>query len=77
MVVFVLDPSEYCGYLLEDQLHLLETLKKEFEGVPIMVVENKADIKRGDSGNLQVSAETGEGVEEMRARAVEMVTTDS
>jgi len=72
-VVFILDPSEYCGYPLEAQKHLLESLRKEFEGVPFLVVDNKVDIVKGKDGNLGISAETGEGVKEMVERIVEMI----
>lgn len=62
LVVFILDVSETCGYSLEDQTRLLSQVKKMFSGLPIIVVENKADIKKTDSSNLKISCETGEGI---------------
>ncbi len=62
LIVFVLDPSETCGYKMEEQLKLLEEIERDFD-VPILVVENKSDIFRGDSENIKISAKTGEGLD--------------
>ncbi len=64
LIVFVLDPSETCGYKMEEQLKLLEEIKKDFD-VPILVVENKSDIFRGESENIKISAKTGEGLDSL------------
>jgi len=47
LILFILDPSEYCGYPIEDQYRLLETVRAMVT-VPVIVVSNKADIKGGD-----------------------------
>ena len=65
IIVFVLDPTETCGYTMAQQEHLLSTLREEFSSVPFLVVENKVDLMRTDSGVYKMSAETGEGVPEM------------
>jgi len=62
-VLFILDPSEYCGYPLESQLALLEAVKG-MVAVPVLVAVNKADVK-GMEGYLNMSTLTGEGVEEV------------
>ena len=62
LIVFVLDPSETCGYKMEEQLKLLEEIERDFD-VPILVVENKSDIFQGDSENIKISAKTGEGLD--------------
>ncbi|MDD1677540.1 MAG: 50S ribosome-binding GTPase [Methanomicrobiales archaeon] len=43
VVLFILDPSETCGYPLEQQLHLLAELRMLVKA-PIIVVQNKADL---------------------------------
>ncbi len=64
LIVYMLDPSEYCGYQLELQLNLLSRLENLFgDEVPIVVVENKVDLKRLENDRLKISAETGEGIE--------------
>jgi nucleolar GTP-binding protein len=65
LIVFILDVSETCGYSLEDQKNLLSKVKKMFNDAPIIIVENKADIKKTDSGNISISCETGEGIDRL------------
>jgi nucleolar GTP-binding protein len=60
-ILFILDPSEMCGYPVENQLALLEEVKGMVQ-VPIVVVVNKADV-RGMEGFLNMSTLTGEGVD--------------
>ncbi len=62
IIVFLLDPSETCGYEMNEQIKLLEEISKDFP-VPIIVAENKVDIYKSDSNRLKISAKTGEGVE--------------
>jgi nucleolar GTP-binding protein len=62
LIIFILDTSETCGYSLEEQTHLLTQIKNMFSGLPTIIVENKADIKKTDSSNLKISCETGEGI---------------
>ncbi len=72
VVVFVVDPSERCGYPLVEQEALLERWRSELPVVPFVVVETKADLlKRSGSERLAVSATTGEGLDELRERIQE------
>lgn len=66
-ILFILDPSEYCGYPMTDQLRLLEETREKFEGVPVVVAENKIDVKRPEKveGRYQISTMTGEGIEDL------------
>jgi nucleolar GTP-binding protein len=66
LIVFVIDPSEYCGYATDSQLHILTDIKSRFEGIPIIEVENKVDIMRSETSRIKISALGGEGIEEMR-----------
>ncbi len=65
IIVFVIDPTETCGYSLVDQMHLLSQLKKMFIDSYFIIVENKADFKKTGSKNLKVSCESGEGIQDL------------
>ena len=43
-IVFVADPTTYCGFELEKQANLFNEIKREFQTVPLIAVINKADI---------------------------------
>ena len=45
VVLYILDPSEHCGYPIGSQLSLVEDLKNWIK-LPTLVVVNKADILR-------------------------------
>ncbi|MDP2845788.1 MAG: NOG1 family protein, partial [Candidatus Methanoperedens sp.] len=45
VILYIIDPSETCGYTLEKQMHLLGEIRKEF-AVPVLVVANKTDISK-------------------------------
>lgn len=70
VMLFIIDPSETCGYSMEKQTALLDSIRKGFTDVPIIVTESKCDLKRTDSDHVKFSAETGEGMEELRALIV-------
>ena len=69
-IIFMFDPTETCGYPMSDQEHLLDTVKKEFRKVPIIEVENKADLLKSKSGRTRISASTGKGVSDLVDRLV-------
>eukprot|EP01119_Soliformovum_irregulare_P002399 TRINITY_DN12657_c0_g1_i1.p1 TRINITY_DN12657_c0_g1~~TRINITY_DN12657_c0_g1_i1.p1 ORF type:complete len:644 (-),score=206.18 TRINITY_DN12657_c0_g1_i1:40-1971(-) len=46
VVLFLIDPSEQCGYSLEQQTTLFHSLKPLFSGKPTLVVATKCDVKR-------------------------------
>ena len=63
LIVFVIDPTETCGYDLKRQMNLLSEIKRQFS-VPIIEIYSKADLhKRRD--RLAVSVVTKEGVNEL------------
>lgn len=72
-VLFILDPSETCGYDLKGQMHLLEVVRGLFPAVPILVVENKIDLIDSGSDRLKMSATTGQGVPEVMTALLELV----
>jgi len=63
VILFLLDASESCGFLLSDQMSLLEQLKQVLN-IPILVAVNKAD-RQPLEGYVNMSTTTGEGVEEV------------
>lgn len=63
VIVFILDPSGHCGYEIERQERLLETIKENFSEIPLIVVENKCDLFKSDTQRLKISAETGENLD--------------
>ena len=71
VMLVVIDPSETCGYDMEKQLKLLDSLQKGFEGVPIIVAESKCDVFRsGNTDRLCFSAKTGENMETLRTAVI-------
>jgi nucleolar GTP-binding protein len=68
VIVFLLDPSETCGYELVDQQHLLSEVKKMFKNTEIIVVETKSDIFKTKSKNLKISCKTEDGIEELKEK---------
>lgn len=44
-ILFFFDPSESCGYTVEDQLKMLRGVKPLFKNKPIIIVFSKADLK--------------------------------
>jgi len=71
VMIFLLDPSESCGYSMEKQSSLLESVKKGFRDIPIIIAESKSDLFVSDSEYMKFSAETGENMEALRERILE------
>jgi nucleolar GTP-binding protein len=65
VVLFILDPSEHCGYPMELQLNLLEEVKGMVKS-PVIVVANKSDLVAPE-GYQTMSTADGTGVEEVLA----------
>ncbi|KCZ71517.1 putative GTPase [Candidatus Methanoperedens nitroreducens] len=73
-ILYIIDPSETCGYTLREQMHLLDGIKKEF-GIPMLVVANKIDIAEPvENADMSMSTLTGEGVDAVLNRLVGMLT---
>ena len=71
VLLFILDPSEHCGYFLDSQLSLAQDIQN-WISLPMLIVANKADILKytGDGDVLEMSTETGQGVEDVMERLV-------
>ncbi len=62
-ILFIIDPTETCGFPIENQLSLLEEVKENFD-VPIIAAYSKADMH--DRRDLPAfSSVTGEGIDKI------------
>jgi len=66
LVVFMIDPTETCGYLQDQQLNLLSTMKNIFPDIPFIIVDNKVDMKRTSTDHRQISCTTDEGIDMLK-----------
>ncbi|MCD6524790.1 MAG: NOG1 family protein [Thermococcus sp.] len=86
VIVYIFDPSEYCGFPIEEQMHLFEEIYSEFGEFPFIVAINKVDIAEDEKVRtveefvrstglepVRISALTGEGLEELKKRVIEIV----
>lgn len=80
MIIYLFDPSQTCGYSIEEQVSLFEWLEESFDGIIIIPVENKCDLTDVVVGNyLRISAKEADGIntlvdviiEEMKDKRVE------
>ncbi len=63
LVIFIIDPSETCGYPVDEQEKLLSEIKAI--GKRVIEVENKSDILKRNNERLKISALTGEGIDRL------------
>lgn len=86
VIIYIFDPSEYCGFPIEEQMHLFEEIYSEFGEFPFIVAINKVDIAEDEKVRtveefvrvkglepVKISALTGEGLEELKNRVIEIV----
>lgn len=71
VMLFVLDPSETCGFPLTIQEKLLATVKNGFPGVTIIEAESKCDVYKSGGDRICFSAQTGEEMDILTARILE------
>jgi len=72
VILYIIDPSETCGYSLKTQMHLLEEIKNRFS-VPFLIVANKNDISTAAIGDMSMSTLSGEGVDAVLERLLQMI----
>ena len=56
-IVYILDISETCGYILEQQIGLFRSLKPLFENKPLLLVLNKTDLRQWEDVDQDRRAE--------------------
>ncbi len=81
IIFYIIDPSETCGFTLDSQINLLNTIKRNFSS-EIVAVVNKVDLCTEDvirevEGKLHIktfrcSALHGRGVEELKRYILEV-----
>jgi nucleolar GTP-binding protein len=74
VVLFIVDPSENCGYPIKEQYALLDEIK-DFIDMPVLIVANKTDLESADKvkADMRMSTLTKEGVLEVRNKLVKMI----
>lgn len=75
VMLFVLDPSESCGFPMTVQEKLLNTVKDGFPGVVIIEAESKSDVYKSGGDRIYFSAQSGENMDALTARIMEELRT--
>ena len=65
VIVFMIDPTETCGYTLPQQKSLLAEIKRIFKQ-PMIVVANKADTGATFKNAIEISAKEGTGIDKLK-----------
>ncbi len=86
VIIFMLDPSEACGWSISDQANLLREIQRMFPIIPILIAFNKIDIappekleeaRRVAPNAYEIIAVEGTGVDKLLEDAVEEVDLQS
>ena len=86
VIIFILDPSEACGWSINDQTNLLHEVQRMFPIIPILIAFNKLDIappekieeaKKLVPDAYEIVATEGTGVSELLQDAVDEVDIES
>ena len=73
VLLFILDPSEECGFTMAEQEKLLEEARNTVK-IPVLVAANKIDMPHVEArADMQMSTLTGEGVDKVKERLIEML----
>jgi nucleolar GTP-binding protein len=75
VVLFIIDPTETCGYEVKDQVNMLNEVKQQFP-LPLLVVANKSDLPQFrdlDIADMKMSTMTGDGIQQVMDRLVTMI----
>ncbi|MDP2218408.1 MAG: NOG1 family protein [Methanolobus sp.] len=75
VVLFIIDPTETCGYEVKDQVNMLNEVKQQFP-LPLLVVANKSDLPQFrdlDIADMKMSTMTGDGIQQVMDRLVAMI----
>ncbi len=75
VMLFVIDPSESCGFPLEMQERLLTTVKESFEDVIIIEAESKCDVYKSGGDRICFSAQSGENMDVLTDRILDELRT--
>lgn len=64
ILLYLVDPSETCGYSIQQQTELFQRILSEFSPEHPLLVYSKSDVKKPEHG-LAVSSVTGDGLDEL------------
>jgi nucleolar GTP-binding protein len=78
LLLFLIDATPGATTPLEEQLNLLKEIKHTIPGKPLLVVHTKIDLFDviPDDFEYYISAENGEGVEELRKVMIDQIAAD-
>ncbi len=71
-VLFLLDPSESCGYSMDAQRALLGQVESEMAGLPMLVAASKCDMAKAEDV-LCFSTTTKEGLDELQDAVMDLL----
>jgi nucleolar GTP-binding protein len=70
-IIFVIDPSEACGYSIEAQNNLLKTIEKEFKP-KMLIVATHADLPQKEfKTDLNINSNDKEDIEKLKKKIFE------
>ena len=72
-ILFFVDASAYCGYPLDAQLELRDSVKAEFVDIPVLTVCNKSDLSTDVEADIYMSIEEDDNVTETLDAAVDAI----
>ncbi len=73
LIVFLFDPSETCGYTIQDQHQLVSEMQEFFHNTPVIIVENKKEIKQTKNDVIKISCTTTEGIDELKKEIITQI----
>lgn len=77
-IILLIDPSESCGYSLAEQQQLRNQILELYPTIPIIEIENKADIFDSGTSNIRISCKNQLGIAEVKNRIItSLVDKDS
>ena len=86
VIIFLIDPSEACGWSINEQMNLLREVQRMFPIIPILIAFNKIDLasdekmaeaRKAVPDAYEIVATEGTGVDELLQDAVEEVDLKS
>ena len=80
IIIFLIDPTETCGYSLSQQQSLYKSIKDTFKKTPILLAMTKSDQckkrqtpEKNKSKTFSISSKTNEGIEPLRKRLIKSI----
>lgn len=75
-VIYMVDPSEQCGYSVLEQIHLYNTIKPLFKNKPVLVLFNKCDAKKVSELTVEKRVAIEQWVAENNLQTLEVSTLE-